>query len=139
MIKSIFAALSVTALLSGMALADDTAGGKESKVTLVYKHELPNVPGKSIKGVLVEYGPGGFSEGRTHPSSVLFMLPCWKARSFGQVNDSPVKEHKAGESFSKLPSDRHAFPKNGSEGKPAKLLARLRGRYQPEGTDLSHE
>jgi hypothetical protein len=27
-------------------------------VTLVYQHELPNVPGKSIKGVLVEYGPG---------------------------------------------------------------------------------
>jgi hypothetical protein len=25
-------------------------------VTLVYQHELPNVPGKSIKGVLVEYG-----------------------------------------------------------------------------------
>jgi hypothetical protein len=24
-----------------------------------YQHELPNVPGKSIKGVLVEYGPGG--------------------------------------------------------------------------------
>jgi len=28
-------------------------------VTLVYQHELPNVPGKSIKGVLVEYGSGG--------------------------------------------------------------------------------
>ena len=30
-----------------------------AKVTLVYQHELPNVPGNSIKGVLVEYGPGG--------------------------------------------------------------------------------
>jgi len=27
-------------------------------VILVYQHELPNVPGKSIKGVLVEYVPG---------------------------------------------------------------------------------
>jgi hypothetical protein len=25
-------------------------------VTLVYQHELPNCPGKSIKGVFVEYG-----------------------------------------------------------------------------------
>ena len=33
---------------------------KNAKVTLVYQHELPNVPGKSVKGVLVEYGPGGY-------------------------------------------------------------------------------
>ena len=26
---------------------------KNAKVTLVYQHELPNVPGKSLKGVLV--------------------------------------------------------------------------------------
>jgi hypothetical protein len=32
-------------------------------VTLVYQRELPNVPGKSIKGVLIEYGPGGYSPG----------------------------------------------------------------------------
>ena len=39
---------------------------KNAKVTLVYQHELPNVPGKSIKGVLVEYGPGGYSPGHMH-------------------------------------------------------------------------
>jgi hypothetical protein len=33
-------------------------------VTLVYPHEPPNVPGKSIKGLLVEYGPRGYSQGR---------------------------------------------------------------------------
>ena len=32
---------------------------KKAKVILVYQHELPNLPGKSIKGALVEYGPGG--------------------------------------------------------------------------------
>jgi hypothetical protein len=42
------AALSVTGASAGDA-ADD-----RSKVTLVYEHALPNVPGKSIKGVLVE-------------------------------------------------------------------------------------
>ena len=39
----------------------DAPKAKNAKVTLVYQHELPNVPGKSIKGVLVEYGPGGHS------------------------------------------------------------------------------
>ena len=38
-------------------------------MTLVYDQELPNVPGKSIRGVLVEYGPGGFSAAHTHPSA----------------------------------------------------------------------
>ena len=38
---------------TGAAIAAD----ENSKVTLVYEHALPNVPGKSIKGVLVEYGP----------------------------------------------------------------------------------
>ena len=42
---------------------------KNAKVTLVYQHELPNCPGKSIKGVLVEYGPGGYSPAHTHPKS----------------------------------------------------------------------
>ena len=34
----------------GSAMADD----KSAKTKLVYEHALPNVPGKSIKGVLVE-------------------------------------------------------------------------------------
>jgi len=34
---------------------------KNAKVSLVYQHELPNIPGKSIKGVLVEYGAGGLA------------------------------------------------------------------------------
>lgn len=29
-----------------------------AKVTVVFDQALPNVPGKSMKGVLVEYGPG---------------------------------------------------------------------------------
>jgi hypothetical protein len=44
----------------------DAPKEKNAKVTLVYQHELPNVPGKSVKGVLVEYGPGGYSPGYMH-------------------------------------------------------------------------
>ena len=49
----------------------DAPKSKNAKVTLVYQHELPNVPGKSIKGVLVEYGPGGYSPGHTLPNPRL--------------------------------------------------------------------
>ena len=122
MIKSILAALIVTAALAGPAAAEDT-GGKAAKVTLVYEHELPNVPGKSIKGILVEYGPGGFSEAHTHPSSAFIYATVLEGSIRSQVNDDPAKVYKAGESFSEMPGDRHSVSENGSKTKPAKLLA----------------
>ena len=58
--KRILCALVVVMLPFASVLAD-APKSKDAKVTLVYQHELPNVPGKSIKSVLVEYGPGGSS------------------------------------------------------------------------------
>ena len=54
--KRILCSLLVATLPFGSVLAD-APKSKNAKVTLVYQHELPNVPGKSIKGVLVEW-PG---------------------------------------------------------------------------------
>jgi quercetin dioxygenase-like cupin family protein len=96
---------------------------KEAKVTLVYQHELPNVPGKSIKGVLVEYGPGGSSPGHMHPKSAFIYATVLEGEIRSQVNDGPVTTYKAGQSFSELPGDRHRVSANASETQPAKLLA----------------
>jgi hypothetical protein len=63
----------------GTVLAD-APKSKNAKVTLVYQHELPKVPGESIKGVLVEYGPGGYSPGHTLRSPPSSTRPCLKAR-----------------------------------------------------------
>jgi quercetin dioxygenase-like cupin family protein len=125
MFKSIAAALVMTAALAGPAGATEAhdAGQKAAKVTLVYEHELPNVPGKSIKGILVEYGPGGTSEAHTHPSSAFIYATVLEGSIRSQVNDGPVKVYKAGESFSEMPGDRHSVSENGSETEPAKLLA----------------
>lgn len=96
---------------------------KAAKVTLVYQHELPNVPGKSVKGVLVEYGPGGYSSGHTHAKSAFIYATVLEGAIRSQVNDGPVKIYKAGENFSELPGDRHRVSANASETEPAKLLA----------------
>ena len=40
-----------------------------------------------------------------------------------QVNDGPVTTHKAGQSFSELPGERHGVSATASKTKPAKLLA----------------
>lgn len=124
MIKSYVVAAVLVALLSGSAVADDApGGGKGATVTLVFDHELPNVPGKSMKGVLVEYAPGGFSEGHTHPASAFIYATVLEGAIRGQVNDGPITVYEAGESFSELPGDRHSVSENASKEKPAKLLA----------------
>jgi quercetin dioxygenase-like cupin family protein len=119
--KRILCALLVAALPFGSVLADSKS--KNAKVTLVYQHELPNVPGKSIKGVLVEYGPGGFSAGHTHPKSAFIYATVLEGAIRSQVNDGPATVYKAGQNFSELPGDRHAVSANASETEPAKLLA----------------
>ena len=96
---------------------------KNAKVTLVYQHELPNCPGKSIKAVLVEYGPGGYSPAHTHAKSAFIYATVLEGAIRSQVNDGPVKTYEAGESFSELPGDRHGVSANASKTKPAKLLA----------------
>ena len=122
MIKSLVTALALTAALASPVAAHD-AGEKASKVTLVYEHELPNVPGKSIKCVLVEYGPGGYSPGHTHPKSAFIYATVLEGAIRSQVNDGPVTTYTAGQSFSEMPGDRHVVSANASETKPAKLLA----------------
>jgi quercetin dioxygenase-like cupin family protein len=120
--KRILCSLLITTLPFGSVLAD-APKDKNAKVTLVYQHELPNVPGKSIKGVLVEYGPGGSSPGHTHPKSAFIYATVLEGAIRSQVNDGPVTTYKAGESFSELPGDRHSVSANASETQPAKLLA----------------
>ena len=106
----------------GSVLAD-APKSKDAKATLVYQHELPNVPGKSIKGVLVEYGPGGYSPGHTHPKSAFIYATVLEGAIRSQVNDGPVITYEARRSFSELPGDRHGVSANASQTMPAKLLA----------------
>jgi quercetin dioxygenase-like cupin family protein len=120
--KRILTSLLLAALPLGGALADAPAS-KNAKVTLVYQHELPNVPGKSMKGVLVEYGPGGYSPGHLHPKSAFIYATVLEGAIRSQVNDGPVTIYKAGQSFSEMPGDRHGVSANASKTKKAKLLA----------------
>lgn len=120
--QRIFASLLLATLPLSIALAD-APKEKSAKVTLVYEHQLPNVPGKSLKGVLVEYGPGGYSPGHTHAKSAFIYATVLEGAIRSQVNDGPVTICKAGQSFSELPGDRHAVSANASKTKPAKLLA----------------
>ena len=115
----IVCALIVSALGVGSAIAAD----KSPKATLVYEHALPNVPGKSIKGVLVEYGPGDVSSALTHPKSAFIYATVLEGAIRTSVNNGPVVTYRAGQNFSEMPGDRHTVDENASKTEPAKLLA----------------
>ena len=66
-----YAVIICTLIVGTIGVGSAIAADNNAKVTLVYEHALPNVPGKSIKGVLVEYGPGGTSSAHTHPKSAF--------------------------------------------------------------------
>lgn len=116
--------LFTAALTAIFALGPQVSVAEDAtKATLVYEHELPNVPGKSMRGVLVEYGPGGSNEAHTHPPSAFIYATVLEGAIRSQVNDGPVKVYRAGESFSELPGDKHNVSANDSKTAPAKLLA----------------
>jgi quercetin dioxygenase-like cupin family protein len=115
-------AIALAVLSIHIASAHDGSNGK-SKVTLVYEHALPNVPGKSIKGVLVEYQPGGSSPAHTHAASAFIYATVLEGEIRSKVNDGPEVVYHAGESFSEMPGDRHSVSANASKTKKARLLA----------------
>jgi quercetin dioxygenase-like cupin family protein len=122
MMKQVLCALAFSPLLWTAASAD-TLWKDKSLVTLVYDQPLPNVPGKSLKAVLVEYQPGGTSVAHTHPPSAFIYATVLEGAIRSQVNDGPVKTYHTGESFSEFPGDRHSVSENASATEPARLLA----------------
>ena len=119
-IDALVACTLIDAILgAGSAIAAD----ENLKVTLVYEHALPNVPGKSVKGVLVEYGPEGSSSAHTHAKSAFIYATVLEGAIRSSVNDGPVVTYRTGETFSEMPGDRHAVSENASKTAPAKLLA----------------
>jgi quercetin dioxygenase-like cupin family protein len=120
--KLILCALLLAVLLPAGVFAD-APKSKDTKVSLVYQHELPNCPGKSIKSVLVEYGPGASSPPHLHAKSAFIYATVLEGAIRSQVNDGLVTTYTAGQSFSEMPGDRHMVSANASDTKPAKLLA----------------
>jgi quercetin dioxygenase-like cupin family protein len=116
-------ALLVCALIATVGVGSGIAADNGPKVTLVYDHALPNVPGKSMKGVLVEYGPGVTTGAHIHPKSAFIYASVLEGAIRTSVNDGPVVTYRAGQNFSEFPGDRHTLDENASKTEPAKLLA----------------
>ena len=113
----------ICAIIAALGVNSGRAADQGPKVTVVFDHALPNVPGKSIKGILVEYGPGVASVGHTHPRSAFIYATVLEGAIRTSVNDGPPVIYRAGQNFPEMPGDRHTLDENASKTEPAKLLA----------------
>jgi quercetin dioxygenase-like cupin family protein len=119
--KSILFSLVAATLPFGVLAEEPKA--KSAKVTLVFEHELPNVPGKSLRAVLVEYGADGGSPSHRHPSSAFIYARVLEGAIRSKVNEAPERTYQAGESWIEQPGDHHQVSRNASTTASAKLLA----------------
>jgi len=117
----LFLSAAVASFAPIIAAQDTNAPG--AKVSVVSDHELPNVPGKSMRAVLVEYAPGAGSPSHRHPTSAFIYARVLEGAIRSKVNDEPERTYKVGESWMEKPGDHHQVSHNASDTDPAKLLA----------------
>ena len=110
-------------LLAAPILAAPPALAEDAKISLVYDQPIPNLPGKSLKGVLVEYGPGGFSPAHVHAPSALIYATVLEGAVEMRINGGETRVDRALENFTEMPGDFHDVSSNASKTEPAKLLA----------------
>jgi quercetin dioxygenase-like cupin family protein len=88
----------------------------------VFSAQLPNVPGKTLTAIVVEYGPGGSSPAHRHAGSVFAYVLAGQIRSENSAT-GPVRVYRAGETFFEPPGSTHLVSANASDTEPARLLA----------------
>jgi len=115
------AALGSAAMLAwaGPSLADEPG----DKITPNFEQEIPNIPGKSLVAVEVEYPPGGASLPHVHAKSAFIYVYVVSGSIESKVNDGETRIYKTGESWSEPPGASHPISRNASKTEPAKLLA----------------
>ena len=116
----------IGAAYAAMAIAmtaPASAHGVGDKVATNFEQAIPNIPGKSLIAVVVDYAPGGASAPHVHAKSSFIYAYVISGRIESKVNDGSTRVYKAGESWSEPPGASHPISRNASKTKPAKLLA----------------
>jgi quercetin dioxygenase-like cupin family protein len=106
--------------MAGSIYAHDT---EAQTVTKNFEAAIPNIPGKSLIAVEVNYGPGAASAPHTHAKSAFIYAYVISGAIESKVNDGEPRIYRAGESWSEPPGATHSISRNASKTEPAKLLA----------------
>lgn len=121
-IRTIIAATCLTVAISmaGLVAAHD---GQAETVTKNFEATIPNIPGKSLIALEVNYAPGGASPPHTHAKSAFIYAYVISGAIESKVNDGETRIYRPGESWSEPPGAIHWISRNASKTEPAKLLA----------------
>ena len=114
------------AAYAAIAIATATpaaAHGVGETVAPHFRQTIPNIPGKSLVTLVVDYAPGGASPSHIHAKSAFIFGYVLSGEIESQVNDEPRRVYRAGESFYETPGSRHPVSRNASKTRPARLLA----------------
>jgi len=113
---------------AGLALAADppdraASTGEGETVKTLFSEKLPNVPGKTLTVVSVDYRPGGFSTPHRHPASGFVFAYVLSGAIRSQVEGEPLGVYRVGQSWTEPPNAHHVVSANASKTKPARLIA----------------
>jgi quercetin dioxygenase-like cupin family protein len=114
--------IALTLLASALSLAHAQDAPRSSSAP-AFKSAIPNIPGKNLIAVVVEYPPGAKSPSHHHAASAFIYAHVISGSVRSQVDDQPVKVYRAGEGWSENPGAHHRVSENASATEPAKLLA----------------
>src|SRR3954469_25446003 len=114
-----------TAIGTAIAIAGTVAahGGQTETVAPKFDQAIPNIPGKSLVAVEVDYAPGAASPPHRHAKSAFIYAYVVSGAVESKVNDGETRIYTAGESWSEPPNASHPISRNASKTLPAKLLA----------------
>ena len=113
-------ACAAVAIATAMPAAAQDRG---ETITPHFEQAIPNIPGKSLVALVVDYAPGGASPSHTHAKSAFIFAYVLSGEIESQVNDEPKRVYRAGESWYETPGSTHRVSRNASKTQPAKLLA----------------
>ncbi|MET4210888.1 quercetin dioxygenase-like cupin family protein [Bradyrhizobium sp. LA2.1] len=88
-----------------------------------FEAPIPNIPGKSLIALEVNYGPGEASPSHTHAKSAFIYAYVVSGAVESMVNDGDPRIYRTGESWSEAPGATHWISRNASKTESAKLLA----------------
>jgi len=122
-LRIIAPAVSIALAAAAVAVPVSAHDGPAETVTPRFDQAIPNIPGKSLIVVEVDYAPGAASPPHRHAKTAFIYAYVLSGAIESKVNDGAARIYRAGESWSEPPGARHSISRNASRTMPAKLLA----------------
>jgi quercetin dioxygenase-like cupin family protein len=122
LLKRIVVAVAFVAIGLEIATPTMARGPGDARESPVFSEDLPDIPGKRLTAVVVDYPPGGKSPRHRHTGDVFAFIISGAVRSQNSATGA-VRVYRAGETFFEPAGSVHLVSENASTTEPARFLA----------------